>query len=264
MQRGYLKWIGGKTRLLDQLLPHLPQGKRLVEPFVGSGAVFLNTDFDEYLLADFNEDLINLHIAVRDNLKRVIKDTKELFKHNDPIQYYKFRDEYNVSQDGYERGVLLLYLNRHCFNGLVRYNTKGLYNASYGKYKNVYYPEDELRFFHERSQNAIFKHQDFEQTLTEVQEGDVVYCDPPYIPLNHTANFTNYNKEPFNMKHQVKLKSLLEELSDKGIKVSATNSNNQTVKDLYTGFTFEELDVMRLVGCKAESRGMITELLMHK
>lgn len=264
MEKPYLKWVGGKTRVLDQLLPHLQTGKRLVEPFVGSGAVFINTNYDEYLLCDFNEDLINLHIAVRDNLKRTVKDTKELFKHNNPVQYYKFRDEYNKSQDGYERAVLLLYLNRHCFNGLVRYNTKGIYNASYGKYKTVYYPEDELMFFHERSQNAVFKHQDFEQTLAECREGDVVFCDPPYIPLNYTSNFTNYNKEPFNMKHQVKLKSLLDDLSKQGISVSATNSNNETVRELYKGFAFEALDIQRLISCKGETRKKVIELMMVK
>ncbi|EBV8434122.1 Dam family site-specific DNA-(adenine-N6)-methyltransferase [Salmonella enterica subsp. enterica serovar Minnesota] len=264
MLKPYLKWVGGKARLLDQLLPHIPSGGRLIEPFVGSGSVFLNTQFDEYLLCDTNKDLISLHTAVRDNVKRVIKDAKALFKHNDPEQYLRLRAEYNRSEDAYERGILLLYLNRHGFNGLVRYNRKGEFNAAYGKYESVYFPEEELLAFHQHTQNAVFKHQSFEDTLADAREGDVVFCDPPYIPLNYTSNFTNYNKEPFNMKHQVELKSRLEELASVGIKVVATNSNNDAVKELYEGFSFVELDVMRLISCKGETRTPLIELLMYK
>ncbi|ASU03750.1 putative DNA adenine methylase [Erwinia phage vB_EamM_Joad] len=264
MLRPYLKWVGGKTRVLDQLLPYVGSGKRLIEPFVGSGAVFLNTQFDEYVLSDNNKDLISLHTAVRDNVKRVIKDTQALFKHNNPEQYLKFRDEYNNSEDAYERAVLLLYLNRHSFNGLVRYNLKGVFNAAYGKYKSVYFPEEELLDFHRHSQNAVFLHQSFEETLATANDNDVVFCDPPYVPLNYTSNFTNYNKEPFNMTHQVELKCRLEELASKGIKVIATNSNNEVVKELYNGFSFVELDIMRLISCKGDTRQSVTELLMYK
>lgn len=264
MQKGYLKWVGGKGRIVDQILPHLPPGKRFIEPFVGSGAVFLNTDYEEYVLGDTNRDVISLHNAVKSDVKRVIKDTQALFKYNNPEQYLKFRNEYNCSNDDYERGILLLYLNRHGFNGLVRYNLKGELNVAFGHYTQVYYPEEELLFFHEKSQNATFVHQSFEVTLEDIKEGDVVFCDPPYVPINYTSNFTNYNKEPFNMTHQVKLKSRLEELAEQNVFVSATNTDNETVKELYKGFSFVELEVMRLISCKGETRKPLLELLMYK
>lgn len=264
MNKPFLKWVGNKIRMMEDILPYVNKETRIVEPFVGSGSIFLNSNHEKGLLCDSNPDLINLYLCIQSDVDSVISDSKLLYKQNSKAEFKEIRTRYNASEDEYERAILLLYLNRHCFNGLVRYNQSGEFNVDYGYYDKVYFPEEELRFFAERSKNFEFKHQDFLKTLGEVKEGDIVVCDPPYVPLSYTANFTAYNRESFNMTHQTLLRDKLLELSDNNIPVIAFNNKNETVKELYTKFNIEEIEIMRLISCKAESRGKVHELLMHK
>ena len=149
-QRAFLKWAGGKYRLTSEirqcLPPSLTSGACFVEPFVGAGSVFLNTDFERYLLADINPDLINLFNVVKADVNEYIRQTKALFLHpkaNSKTFYYQQRQAFNQSNDQVERSVLFLYLNRFGFNGLCRYNQKLQYNVPFGRYKSHYFPETE-------------------------------------------------------------------------------------------------------------------------
>lgn len=144
--RAFLKWAGGKYPLLDDIKRHLPKGECLVEPFVGAGSVFLNTDFSRYILADINSDLISLYNIVKTRTEEYVQAARELFvpETNCAEVYYQFREEFNKSQDPLRRAVLFLYLNRYGYNGLCRYNLRGEFNVPFGRYKKPYFPEAEL------------------------------------------------------------------------------------------------------------------------
>lgn len=135
--RAFLKWAGGKYPLLDDIKRHLPKGECLVEPFVGAGSVFLNTDFSRYILADINSDLISLYNIVKMRTDEYVQAARELFipETNCAEVYYQFREEFNKSQDPFRRAVLFLYLNRYGYNGLCRYNLRGEFNVPFGRYK---------------------------------------------------------------------------------------------------------------------------------
>ncbi|MDD7426631.1 MAG: Dam family site-specific DNA-(adenine-N6)-methyltransferase, partial [[Actinobacillus] rossii] len=153
--RSFLKWAGGKLRVIDEINRLLPKRKTcLVEPFVGAGSVFLNTHFKRYILADINPDLINLFNTIKNDVDAYINALKPIFFHpdaNTATYYYARRDDFNQSQDIFERSVLFVYLNRFGFNGLCRYNSKIEFNVPFGSYKTHYFPEDELRFFAEKA-----------------------------------------------------------------------------------------------------------------
>jgi len=168
--RSALKWAGGKKKVVNEIASLLPkQGKkRLVEPFVGGGSVFLNLDFDEYLLVDMNVDLINLFNIIKNQPVSFIADAEKLFnsKTNQADRYYQLRDQFNQSSDPYERSLLFLYLNRQGYKGLCRYNKSGGYNVPFGRYKHPYFPSEELHYFSERAQKATFIQGDFETAFS--------------------------------------------------------------------------------------------------
>ncbi|ECQ2981318.1 Dam family site-specific DNA-(adenine-N6)-methyltransferase, partial [Salmonella enterica] len=192
-QRPFLKWAGGKYSLLPELERLIPAGKRLIEPFVGGGSVFLNSDKHErFLLADINADLINLYQMLAIVPDSVIAEAMKAFRHlNDAENYTAIREAFNAWQlNATERAAAFLYLNRHCFNGLMRYNLDGFFNVGWGKYKSPYFPEEEIRAFRQKSHACVFMTAGFERTLRLAGDGDVVYCDPPYEPMPGTAGFT--------------------------------------------------------------------------
>ena len=154
--RAFLKWAGGKYSLVEQINARLPEGKKLIEPFVGAGSVFLNSDYDSYLLNDVNQDLITLYKYVKARPKTLVKDARKLFvpKNNEKVAYYGLRQEFNSTDDPYYRSLLFIYLNRHGFNGLCRYNSKSGFNVPFGDYNKPYFPEDEIYAFSEKSEKS--------------------------------------------------------------------------------------------------------------
>lgn len=202
--RAFLKWAGGKYPLVDEIRRHLPAGDCLIEPFVGAGSVFLNTDYDAYILADINSDLINLYNIVKLRTDDFVRDARTLFadEFNNSDQFYLLREEFNTSTEPYRRALLFLYLNRHCYNGLCRYNLRGEFNVPFGRYKKPYFPEEELYWFAEKSRNATFVCEHYRDTMAKAVAGAVVYCDPPYAPLSATANFTAYHTNSFSIADQ--------------------------------------------------------------
>ncbi|ENZ4282621.1 Dam family site-specific DNA-(adenine-N6)-methyltransferase [Citrobacter farmeri] len=258
-QRPFLKWAGGKYSLLTELDRLIPEGKRLVEPFVGGGSVFLNSDKHEsFLLADVNADLINLYQMLEVDHIRVCSLAKILFERANSEEAYKeLRDEFNNQRMGApERAAAFLFLNRHCFNGLIRYNRDGFFNVGWGKYEAPYFPEIEIRAFKLKSHKCVFLNAGYRRTLALAGEGDVVYCDPPYEPLPGTAGFTNYAAGGFSWADQISLAESCVAAHQRGAKVLISNSNAPRVLELYQqhGFALHHVDARRAISSKGSTR----------
>lgn len=265
--RPFLKWAGNKFRIIERVKKKLPKGKRLVEPFTGSGAVFLNTDYDEYLLCDANRDLIELYTILRDEGEHFIDEARAYFdgNHNNEASYYELREEFNAARSQEKRAALFIYLNRHGYNGLCRYNAKGRFNVPFGRYRRPYFPDKELHAFHHKAQQAEFLLTDFEQTMRQTKKGDVVYCDPPYIPLSTSANFTSYAAGGFSLQQQQFLAEAAAENARRGIPVVISNHDTQLSRQLYRdagGQCGHAFSVQRYISCNAQGRGKARELLV--
>ncbi len=264
--RAFLKWAGGKARLMDEINSVLPKkGKRcLIEPFVGAGSVFLNTDFDEYVLFDINPDLIHLFNIVKENVDTYILAAKSYFEHplsNTEEFYYQQRKNFNLSQDKFERSVLFLYLNRFGYNGLCRYNLRNEFNVPFGRFKSVYFPEAELRHFAQKAQKAQFFCGDFSEAFEFAHEQSVIYCDPPYAPLVQTSNFTSYAGNKFNLEHQIQLAHLARVSQAKKIPVVISNHDTPFTREIYTGAKMKSIKVQRFISQSATGRLRVKELL---
>ena len=261
--RAFLKWAGGKYPLLDDIKRHLPQGECLVEPFVGAGAGFLNTDFSRYILADINSDLISLYNIVKSRTDEYVQASRELFvpETNQSEVYYQFRTEFNASQDPFRRAVLFLYLNRFGYNGLCRYNLRGEFNVPFGRYKKPYFPEAELYHFAEKAQNAEFHCLSYEECMERADINSVVYCDPPYAPLSATANFTAYHTNSFSPKEQAHLAEMAEKLVSKQIPVLISNHDTPDTREWYRAAKHFQVKVRRSISSNGGTRKKVNELL---
>ncbi len=261
--RAFLKWAGGKYPLLDDIKRHLPQGECLIEPFVGAGSVFLNTDFSRYILADINSDLISLYNIVKTRTDEYVQASRELFmpETNQAEVYYRFREEFNASQDPFRRAVLFLYLNRFGYNGLCRYNLRGEFNVPFGRYKKPYFPEAELYHFAEKAQNAEFHCLSYEECMDRADSNSVVYCDPPYAPLSATANFTAYHTNSFSPKEQAHLAEMAEKLVSKQIPVLISNHDTPDTREWYRAAKHFQVKVRRSISSNGGTRKKVNELL---
>ncbi|RAJ96386.1 Dam family site-specific DNA-(adenine-N6)-methyltransferase [Aliidiomarina maris] len=265
-QRAFLKWAGGKYSLVEAINRVLPPADKLIEPFVGAGSVFLNTDYDDYLLNDINADLINLYQIVKRRPKTFIQDAREYFtpRHNNADAFYALRREFNATDDIYERSLLFLYLNRHGYNGLCRYNSSGKFNVPFGKYKKPYYPEAELEFFAEKAKRATFTCQPFQNSFRRARKGQVIYCDPPYLPLSPTASFTSYASGGFSLDEQAILAKKAQHAAFKrGISVLISNHDTGLSRLYYQQAELTPLQVSRYISQKGDSRNKVAELLAY-
>ncbi|MFD1805186.1 Dam family site-specific DNA-(adenine-N6)-methyltransferase [Pasteurella oralis] len=264
--RPFLKWAGGKFRLTEEINKVLPKkNKCLVEPFVGAGAVFLNTNFERYILADINPDLINLFNLVKADVERYIEACKVVFFHpeaNTSMYYYAQREQFNRSTDAFERSVIFLYLNRFGFNGLCRYNSKNEFNVPFGSYKRHYFPEVELRYFAQKAQNAEFICADFQHTFSLADEKSIIYCDPPYAPLVQESNFTSYAGNEFSSQHQKTLAELAKRTAEER-KISVVISNHDTAftRDIYQKAKLKAVQVQRSISQQPDRRIKVSELI---
>lgn len=261
--RPFLKWPGGKYRLIERISKALGPGERLVEPFVGSAAVFLNTQFDDYLLADNNPDLINLFQILNEEGESFIEYVGQLFRPetNQADAYYEYRKIFNSTPDLRLKAALFIYLNRHCYNGLCRYNKTGGFNSPFGRYKKPHFPVETMRHFVQKSQHATFQIANFIDTMHEASSGDIVYCDPPYMPLSKTASFTDYSAGGFGWNEQVQLAKSARQLADRGVRVIISNHNTPEVRKLYKGARISQFDVPRFISQDANNRTKAREIL---
>ncbi|MDX2165287.1 MAG: Dam family site-specific DNA-(adenine-N6)-methyltransferase [Gammaproteobacteria bacterium] len=255
----FLKWAGNKYGIIERIKSALPAGKRLIEPFVGSGAVFLNTDFNNYYLSEANEDLVRVFNTLKHDGERFVDSCREYFTpdYNTEEQYYNLRELFNATRDP----RLFVYLNKHCFNGLCRYNKNNQFNTPFGKYKKPYFPEKEMKFFHEKSQQAVFVHEDFSVCMDKAEVGDVIYCDPPYVPLSKTSSFTSYQKDSFGETEQRLLAEKARECQSRGIPVIISNHLTDFTQELYSTAEIIAFDVKRMISAKSESRQKVKEIL---
>lgn len=262
--RAFLKWAGGKYSLVEHINAHLPEATKLVEPFVGAGSVFLNSDYPQYVLNDINPDLIGLYNLLKEKPDALISDLRDYFSasHNSEETYYALREEFNQTTDPYYRALLFVYLNRHGYNGLCRYSLKGRFNVPFGRYKRPYFPEREMFVFAEKSQRAKFTCLPFERVFQRARKGSVIYCDPPYAPMSKTALFTSYAAKQFSLSCQNKLATLASRAAFKRqIPVLISNHDLPLTRQMYQGAKITSLQVKRSISQKGSSRKPVGELL---
>ncbi len=262
--KAFLKWAGGKSRISEDIKKYLANGKRLVEPFVGSGAIFLTTTFEEYLLCDTNVDLINLYNNLKQSPDELISKTDEFFssENNTESKFYEFREEFNaLESQNIRKSALFVYLNKHAFNGLCRYNRNGFFNVPYGRYKSPKCPLEEMQAFSAKSKFATFKCQDFEKTFKETMKQDVIYCDPPYVPLSVTSSFTSYSKFDFNLEDQLRLARSAIASQTKGIRCVISNHDLDITRKMYEKSDIYDISVQRNIASKSSSRKKVKEII---
>ncbi|HAJ34778.1 MAG TPA: DNA adenine methylase [Chloroflexi bacterium] len=260
----FLKWAGGKARLVERIKAVLPSGRRLVEPFVGSGALFLNTEYDEYLLADANRDLINCYRQLQQGGPAFIDVCASYFTpvNNQPDAYYALRARFNATVDALEKAALFVYLNRHGYNGLCRYNGSGGFNVPFGRYVRPYFPRDEMLYFWRKATRCEFVVADFVTTLQATTPGDVVYCDPPYVPLSATAHFTSYSADGFSLASQWRLAQEAEAAARRGVPVVISNHDVPLTREIYAAADAHAFfAVQRNISCDRLHRTTAAELL---
>ena len=273
MPRPFLKWAGGKGQLLPELLAQVDAAEtfgRYHEPFVGGGALFFELARLKRLgraracLSDGNSSLIETYSGLQQHVDEVI----ELLRaHNDQHAedyYYQVR---GLPPDTLpERAARIIYLNRTCYNGLYRENSKGQFNVPFGRYKNpLICDEPNLRACAEVLKKAELETRHFETVLDRAEPDDFVYFDPPYHPVSKTASFTAYAKGGFGEDAQRQLASVFAELAKKGVKVLLSNSDTDFVRSLYEGrgFTIQKVLANRLVNSRADRRGPVYEVLVR-
>lgn len=265
-RRPFLKWAGGKYSMLPDLYQVIPAGMRLIEPFVGGGSVFLNSDKHAcFLLADVNTDLINLYQMLAVVPGAVIRHARVMFDRlNDAESYMALREEFNAQvMDAPERAAAFLFLNRHCFNGLIRYNRNNQFNVGWGKYPSPYFPEEEIRAFTEMAHNCVFMAAGFRRTLALAGEGDVVYCDPPYEPMPGKDGFTHYAAGGFTWDDHIALAECCVAAHQRGASVVIGNSTSPRVIDLYSqhGFEIRYISARRSISSKGSTREKAKDLV---
>lgn len=270
MQRAILKWVGGKGRVMKALKKILPEGDCLVEPFVGGGSVFMNTNYAQYRLYDSNPDLILVLQVAAEAPEDLIEACEELWAKGFDEAVYdelkaKFNDRTKVTiEDSIDRAALFIYLNRHGFNGLCRYNGSGLFNVPSGKLEAPpYLPREEIRAFWKKCTECevIIRCMDFTESLKTLPKNAVIYADPPYVPRSKTEAFAQYHKAPFNQQHHRLLATMLKAAHQAGFKVVLSNSDTLLTRDIYYGFEWQTVVVGRYVGAKADKRGKVNELI---
>jgi DNA adenine methylase len=270
MEKSFLKWAGSKYRLLNELLPILSEfvdskieNQTFIEPFVGSGTVFLNmTGVDNFILADNNPNLFNLYMDIQKDYEHFIENAKKYFvaENNTPEAYKKLVTYYNSQEiTATEKGYLFIYLNRHCFNGLMRFNKSGRFNTPFGHYKNPQFPEESLRVMCDKihGTNVQFFQADFSRVMENIKYGDIVYCDPPYV-----SSFNQYGSDLFGIAEQKQLATLAKKGAQRGAKVVISNHYNEVTKELYKDCDeYKVVSVRRSIASKGEHRGTVEEII---
>ncbi|MCE0493968.1 Dam family site-specific DNA-(adenine-N6)-methyltransferase [Vibrio salinus] len=263
-QRAFLKWAGGKYSLVEDIKRHLPAAEVLVEPFVGAGSIFLNADYERYILADINPDLINLYNLLKTDPVMYISEARRWFipDNNRKDFYLSTRKAFNESDDILFRSLAFLYMNRFGFNGLCRYNKKGGFNVPFGSYKKPYFPEAELEFFAEKAKKAEFVCVNYRDSFAMAPQGAVIYCDPPYAPLSTTANFTSYAGGGFSLDDQARLADVAEKTAlERDIPVLISNHDTALTRRLYHGAKLNVVKVKRTISRNGAGRNKVDELL---
>ncbi|XEO77492.1 hypothetical protein WKT22_02521 [Candidatus Lokiarchaeum ossiferum] len=262
----FLKWVGGKRQLLKQIDPFLPSTfNKYIEPFVGGGALFFYLLPENAILIDNNPVLINCYQVIQKKIDPLIEALRG--HKNESDYYYSIRNvdrlpEFSQWTD-VQKAARIMYMNKCCFNGLYRVNSKGFFNVPFGKYKNPrFLDEENLRAIHTVLQTVTIQNGSFTKSLDHAKKNDFVYFDPPYYPITKTANFTSYTKDNFSEHDQIHLAKIFKELDNRGCKLMLSNSYCDFILDLYKDFHIEKVHAKRAINSDASKRGAIKEVLV--
>ena len=272
----FLKWAGGKTQLLDKIIPLIPNEiETYHEPFIGGGAVFFRLASQrpnlKAKLSDTNEDLINGYVIIQNHVEDLIYSldsiSQDYFSSNDKEKFfYKTREAYNTSKDKLERTKYMIFLNKTCFNGLYRVNRSGEFNVPYGDNKKPKILDKENLLAINKLLTKIdvdFQVLDYEQSLELCKKNDLCYLDPPYEP-EKDQGFTNYTKNSFDQENQKRLSKVIERLTQKNTKIILSNSESKLIHNLYPGnkYTILKLPALRIINSDSTNRKGTVELVI--
>lgn len=271
--RPFLKWVGGKAKLMPQLLPLIPDSYHdYYEPFLGGGAFyFALPNVGNAYLNDINQHLIASYVHVREDIEEIVAELKvvhntfhSLLEEEQKEYYLARRTEYNELNDSNIRKTsLLIFLNKTCFNGIYRENRKGYFNVPFNRSKNPpILDEPNLRLVSTKIANAKFSSGSYTELVKSAKKGDFIYFDPPYHPLNATSSFTSYHADNFSAADQEELRDTFTELDKRGCYVMLSNSASEFIQELYKDFRQEELLAARSINSVGAARGKIKELVI--
>jgi DNA adenine methylase len=299
LPKPFLKWAGGKTQLINTLVNRLPLNikeshiiDRYIEPFLGGGAFFFylkrNYSIKESIIVDINPDLIISYKTIQHEPEALIQNLEELqteFLSKElstrKIMYYKIREQYNKQKANFnynnfsiewvKRASFLIFLNKTCYNGLFRHNSRGEFNVPFGDYKKPQICDsDNILKIHKSLQDTIILKGDFSIVKKYCTKNTFVYLDPPYRPINNTSNFKSYSKENFTDDDQIRLSEFFIDASRCGCKILLSNSDPQNenptdtfFQDLYNGYEIQKVKAIRMINCNGEKRGFVNEIIIN-
>lgn len=266
--RPFLKWVGGKYRILDKLKNEFSKEsiERYIEPFLGAGSIALNVNYPQIIVNDVNPDLISVWQMLKNMKEDFIKECKKLFiqENNTENRYYELRNEFNKTNNILRKSTLFVYLNRHCFNGICRYNSKGDFNTPIGEYEIVHFPQQEFNAALKHIEKFEIYNKDFREIFKIVNKNDLIYCDPPYLPISQSSNFNAYTKENFLLKDHLDLAECAKQAAEKGAMVIISNHYNWYSKQIYTCLyesRILKINVSRTVSSKIDKRKEVEEII---
>lgn len=260
--RPFLKWAGGKTQLLGALVERLPSRfDRYFEPFCGGAALFFKLQPEHAILSDSNPELVNCYRVVREQVDELIL---ALGRHRyDRDHYYEVRELSPSDLPPVERAARTIFLNRTGYNGLYRVNRRGQFNVPFGRYKNPkILDEENLRACSRALGKAKILEGDFEEVAADARRGDIVYFDPPYVPMSRTSDFTAYVQAGFGTEDQARLARLFSALAERDVAVVLSNSDVESVRALYRGFRIDTVSASRSINSRGEKRGKVAEVVV--
>lgn len=272
--RPFLKWVGGKGRLLAQYQSFFPKAgtyQTYFEPMVGGGAVFFALPPVRAYLNDANHALVGAYIHIQKDVDKVIAELRSLEQDYKLLSseaqkgfYYGVRDTFNALNDeDFAKTPLLIFLNRTCFNGLYRENSKGEFNVPFGRYTNpTILDEANLRAVSARLQTATITAQPYHQAVRKAGPGSFVYIDPPYHPLSETSSFTAYHQGDFTVDDHIHLRDTFVTLARQGALVMLSNSDTPFTRGLYKGYKIHKVQAGRAINAIASKRGKVSELVI--
>jgi DNA adenine methylase len=269
--RPFLKWAGGKRQLLPEILKYIPKHiNKYYEPFIGGGALLFELQPPKAVINDRNKELINCYQVIENSLDELRSELSKDKYSNSETSYYKMRDLDRCSKkyaklSEVQQAARIIYLNKTCYNGLFRVNSKGQFNVPFGRYKNPNFLDDAVLSSVNKYLNSNFitmLNQDFEQAVEDAKQGDFVYLDPPYDPVSETASFTGYDVNGFNRDEQSRLKKVFDDLTQRGCKVMLSNSCTDFILDLYQDYQVKKVRATRSINSNALKRGMVNEVLV--
>ena len=265
-----LKWVGGKRQLLPDIVPMINKKAPLyVEPFIGGGAVLFNMQPKKAIINDYNQELINVYITVRDNLEVLLDELRIHEENNSSDYYYEIRAldraEEFAQMSNVEKAARIIYLNKTCYNGLYRVNMAGQFNSPYGKYKNPNIVNEAVlraisNYFN--TNEITILNGDYKEVLKDLEKEAFVYLDPPYMPIS-SSSFTGYTEGGFGYNSQVELKKECDKLNEKGIRFVQSNSDCEIIRELYKDYKIKTVKAKRSINSVGNKRGEINEVLIY-